>query len=163
MSLSWGLYNNLEYSLKEFLDTKISFDEIKDNNGVLIPIRVGKREDNDWTLPCITVYFESENAPRLEIGSNKRQDIQSIIIDIFATNDTERKSLAKWVTDTINNGFTYYSYSPNPSNPDSPTKVEGGLVTLNFLTNAPVALGQNISEIDAHRHRILINVWVSGT
>ena len=161
--LAWQLWRNLEKSFKFFLIAQVLADSVTDANNVLVPVRVGRKENNDWTIPCISLYVQSETAPRLEIGSNLRDDKQLIIIDIYATNSSERIDLAKWVTDTINNGFRYYAYSPNPTTPDSPTKVAGGWVSLDFLTNARVELGQNTDPIDANRHRISITIWISGS
>lgn len=160
--LSWQLYRNEENSLKEFLDSKIIADSVTDSNGNLIPIRIGRRESNDWTIPCITLYCESEVSQRFECGSNKRFDQQLIILDIYATDEGERLDLAKWLTDTINDGWRYYSYASDSINREHPAKVEGGWINVNFLTNTRVILGQNIDPIDAHRHRISIQVWISG-
>ena len=161
--LAWQLYRNLENSLKDFLDQKIIDDSVTDINDVNVPVRVGRKNDDNWTLPCISLYVESETLERFEIGSNNRDDRQLIIIDIYATNEGERLDLAKWLSTTINNGWRYYSYTPNIATPESPTKVAGGLVNVDFLTNTRVNLGQNTDEIDAHRHRVTINVWISGS
>ena len=160
--LSWQLYRNEENSLRDFLTTEISNDGITDINGNAIPVRVGRKEDDNWTLPCIAVYFESETAPRFEIGSNNRDDRQLMIIDIFATDEGERVDLAKWVTDTINDGFRYYTYTVNQSTPESPDKVAGALLNVDFLTNGRVNLGQNVDQFDAHRHQITITVYMTG-
>jgi len=159
--LAWGILRNLENSIKDFLDTEIITDSVTDINGVNIPVRVGRKNDDNWTLPCISLYNESETLSRFEIGSNNRDARELIIIDIYATNEGERLDLAKWLTDTINNGLRYYTYTYKPSNPESPTKVAGGWINVDFLTNTRVSLGQNISEIDAHRHRVSVNVWIS--
>jgi hypothetical protein len=161
--LAWQLYRNLENSLKEFLDNRIIEDSVTDIKGNLIPIRIGRREENDWSIPCITFYFESETAPRLEIGSNKRDDNQLIIIDIYASDEGERLDLTKWLVDTINDGFRYYSYASDSINREHPAKVEGGWVNVDFLTNIRINLGQNIDPIDAHRQRISILAWISGS
>jgi hypothetical protein len=160
--LSWKLYRCLENSLKDFLTSQGTTDSVTDINGNLIPIYIGRREDKNWTLPCISLYVDSETATRIEIGSNARDDRQLMIIDIYATDEGERLDLAKWITDTINNGFRYYTYTVNPSNPESPVKVAGGLTHVDFLTNGRVNLGQNVSEIDSHRHKITINVFLTG-
>ena len=160
--LDWNLYRNEENSLRDFLTEQAVIDDVTDINGVLVPMRVGRKDDNDWTLPCITVYVDSETAPRLEIGSNIRNDAQIIIIDIFATNEGERLDLAKWVTDVINDGFRYYAYSPNVSNPEAPIKVAGRLMQIDFLSNNRVNLAQTVSEIDNHRHNITINAYTTG-
>ena len=161
--LNYQLYTNLENSFKDFLDAQVIADSVTDINGTAVSIRVGEKKDNDWTLPCITLYEESETSPRLEIGSNLTNDKFLIILDIYATNSRERKDLARWLKEAIKNGWRYYSYSSNLSNPDSPTKVAGGLVALDFLTNGRVNLGQNVDLIDSNRHRITINCWISGS
>jgi len=160
--LSWKLYRNLENSLKDFLDTEINNDSVTDINGTNVPVIVGRKNDDNWTLPCISLYVESETLDRLEIGSNKRDARELIIIDIYATNEGERLDIAKWLIDTINDGFRYYTYTVNPSTPESPTKTQGGWVNVNFLSNTRVNLSQNIDELDAHRHRVSINVWISA-
>ena len=159
--MTWRLYRNIENSLKDFLDIEISNDSLTAEDGSSIVVRVGRKEDDNWTLPCISLYVESETLERFEIGSNKRDDRQLIIIDIYATNEGERLDLAKWLIDTINDGWRYYTYSYNSSNPESPTKVAGGWTSVDFLENTRVTLGQNIDIWDAHRQRISINVWIS--
>lgn len=161
--LAWQTYRCIENSLKDFLTTKVSDDSVTDINGVAVPIRVGRKEDNDWTLPCITFYLDNETAERAFVGSNQRLNSYLIIIDIFATNEGERLDLAQWLKDTINDGFRYYTYTPSASTPNVPTKVAGGLVNINFLTNSRVALGQNVDKEDAHRHRISVTTWISGS
>ena len=161
--MTWELYRCLENSLKDFLDAQVATDSVTDVKGVAIPIRVGRKNDNDWTIPCISLYVESEVAPRSFIGNNVRLDQQLIILDIYATNSGERLDLAKWLTDSINNGWRYYTYTVKQSTPEVPTKVAGGWVSLNFLTNARVSLGLNVDPIDAHRHRISIQIWISGS
>lgn len=161
--LSWKLFRSLENSLADFLTAQITADAVTDINGNAVSIRVGREFNTSWTLPCITLYYESETASRFEIGSNKRDDRQLIIIDIFATNEGERLDVAKWLTDTINDGWRYYTYTANPGNPDSPTKVAGGWVNVDFVTNGRVALGQDVDQFEAHRHQISINIWISGS
>lgn len=160
---TWRLYRNLENSLKDFLDTKISDDSLTGDNGNTVQVYIGKDNKDTWQFPSISVYMDSETLERFEIGSNLRQNQELIIIDIYATNEGERLDLAKWLVDTINNGWTYYTYSVNESNPESPTKVAGGLVNINFNSNGRIALIQNVSEIDAHRHRVSLTVWIAGT
>jgi len=156
----WRLFRNLQASLEDFLKAQALSDGLVDIHGNSINFRVG-RKDATWTLSTISYYVDSETAPRMEIGSNKRDKRQLMIIDIFAENEVDRVDLANWVADTINDGWRYYTYTGNSSNPGSPTKVAGGLVNVNFLTNLRVALGTNVVKLDAHRHRISISVWIS--
>jgi len=159
--MTWRLYRNIENSLKDFLDTKISDDSLTAEDGSSIAVRVGRKRDDNWTLPCFSLYLESETLERFEIGSNQRDDQQLIIIDIYATNEGERLDLAKWLIDTINDGWRHYAYSYNVSDPESPTRVAGGWTNVDFLSNTRVNLGQNIDIWDAHRHRVSINVWIT--
>jgi len=161
--LPWQISRNIENSLYEFLLDKVTEDSVTDINGNDISIRVGRKEDKDWTLPCITVYLDSKSLERAEIGSNNRLKTYLIIMDIYATNEGERQDLADWLEETVNNGFRYYSMVASSLTPNTPIKTAGGLVEVNFLTNARVALGQNIDQEDAHRHRISINTWISGS
>ena len=159
--MDYRLYQNLQNSLVDKLQAQITSDGLTGDNSQSISVRASRKNDDNWALPAISVYFESETATRFELGSNKRDDRQLIIIDIYATNENERLSLAKWLVDTINDGWQYYTYAYNSVNPESPTKTAGGWVNVNFLTNEPVNLVQTVSEIDAHRHRVSISVWIS--
>ena len=161
--LNYQEYTNLENSLKDFLDTEINTDSVTDKDGTNVPVRIGRKESNDWTLPCISEYQESETSPKFEIGSTNTDDRFLIIIEIYATNDREQKDIARWLKETIKSGWRYYSYSYNVSNPESPTKVAGGWVGVDIVENTKVALGQNVDIWDAHRHRISINVWIGGS
>lgn len=158
--MSWRFYRCLENSFKDFLDTEITSDNITDIDGNLINVEVGRKEDS-FSLPCIRGYLDSETSERLEIGSNARFEKYTFIIEIYASNEGERLDLAKWVKDTINNGFRYYDYAYNVSNPESPIKTEGNWVHLDFLTNTRVALGENVDQIDAHRHRISVSLFMT--
>jgi hypothetical protein len=161
--LNYQEYTNLENSLKDFLDTQVNTDSVTDINGTNVPVRVGRKESNDWTLPCISEYQESETSSKFEIGSTNTDDRFLIILDVFATNDREQKDIARWLKEILKSGWRYYSYSYNSINPESPTKVAGGWVNVNFIENTKVALGQNVDVWDAHRHKISISVWISGS
>ena len=157
----WRKSRNIENSLKDFLDTQIATDVLVGENGNAVIARIGKKVDSDWTYPCITVYQESEDlTKRLYIGSNKRDEYNLIIIEIYATNDGERKDLANWLTDTINDGCNYSTYAVDPNDPETPVATIAGWINVNFLTNTKVKLGNNVSAIDANRQRVSINVWI---
>jgi len=160
--MEYRLYQNLQNSLVDFLIAQISNDSLVGDNNASIQVRAGRKNDNNWEMPCISVYVDSETLERFEIGSNKRDDKQLIILDVYGTNENERLSISKWLIDAINDGWRNYQYSFNVSNPESPTKVADGMVNVNFLTNTRVALGQNVDIWDSHRQRISINVWVTN-
>ena len=160
--MSWGLYRNLQASLKDFLVAQAVTDSLVDINDESVTFRIGK-SNSDWELTTVGMYFESETAERFELGSNNRDDKQLVIIDIYAKNEADRLDISKWLVDSINNGWRYYTFTGNAVTPDSPTKVAGGLVNVNFLSNAPVSLGNSTIEFEAHRHQITINVWITGS
>ena len=162
--LDWQLYRCLENSLKDFLDIEILSDSVTDYNENIVSVRIGRKEDNEWTIPCIAIYYDAENSPdRLQLGSNKRNRRYLLILDIYAVDEGERLDLAAWLTKKLENGFRYYAYNIDVDNSESPTKTAEGLVNIDtFISNTRVALGQNVDEFDAHRHRISIQVWISG-
>lgn len=158
---TWRKYRNLQASLVDFLSAQVVDENVKDLEDKVITIRAGRKNET-FTLTTISVYVESETAPRLEISSNIRQDKQLIIIDIFAKNEADRLDLAKWVVDTINDGWPYYTYSNNTANPDSVAKSTGKQVNVDFLTNGRVKLGNDVDDFDAHRHQITIQASING-
>ena len=162
MPLEWGIKRNIENSLYVFLTDKIDENNVTDSNNDKILIRVGRKVSKDWTLPCITIYLDDTTSERAEVGSNNRLKSYLIIMDIYATNDGERLDLSDWLEKIVENGFRYFSMLPSTSGPQTPIQTAGGLVEVNFVTNARVALGQNVDPEDAHRHRISINTWISG-
>ncbi len=159
--MTWRLYRNLENSFKDFLDTSIASDSLVDEKGNAIPVRIGRKNDSNWTIPFFSVYMESETLENFEIGSNLKDDRQLMVLDVYASNEGERLDLTKWLVDIINDGLRYYSYTYNPLTPEAPTAVAGGWVNINFLTNARVNLGQNVAKADAHRHQVTVSVWIS--
>jgi len=162
--LNWGLYRNLENSVKDFLDEEVFEDNVTDKNNALVPVRIGRKNSNDWSLPCISVYLDAENSPtRLYVGSNLRDRKFLLIFDIYATEEGERLDLASWLTKKLENGFRYYEYTQDAGDPENPTKTVNGLVNIDtFINNIRVKLGDNVDSVDAHRHRISLTVWIGS-
>lgn len=162
--LDWGIYRNIENSLKDFLEEEVFEDNVTDYSENLVPIRIGRKESDDWSIPCISLYIDAENSPRrLAIGGNLRDRRFLLIFDIYATDEGQRLDLASWLTKKIEDGFNYYTYYYDPLDPDNLSKTLVGLANIDtFIANTRVALGQNVDEVDAHRHRISIQIWVDG-
>ncbi|MHA2013379.1 MAG: hypothetical protein ACTSWG_13495 [Candidatus Helarchaeota archaeon] len=160
---TWSLYRSIEASLYDFITTQAISDSLTDIAGNSINFAVGRKNKNSPSLPLITLYWDSDPTHDITfIGSFTRFGPHTLIIDIYALTETDRLDLTKWVVDTINNGWTYYSYADS-ANPDSPTKTESGRINVQaFLENTRVNLGQTIDETDAHRHRISISVRKEG-
>ena len=59
--MTWRQIRNLENSLKDFLDTQIASDSLVGENGNTVTVRIGRKADDDFTMPCITVYQESKD------------------------------------------------------------------------------------------------------
>lgn len=160
--LNWGTYRCLENSTKNFLDEEIFEDNVTSYDGELIPVRVGRKSDNKWEIPLITVYMDAENSPkRLYMGSNLRDRKFLLIFDIYATDEGERSDLAAWLTKKIENGFRYYEYTQDVNDPENPIKTANGLINIDtFISNTRVKFANNIDVIDKNRHRITVTVWI---
>jgi len=162
MSLPWGLYTNLVESTKFHLTTKISDDGIVDYEGNSIVVDVARKKDDNWTIPRITILYSQENdLGQPFLGNTIRDDRHLLIFDIYAVDEPQRLDLAKWLRDKLIDGWRYYSYVTNPSDRDNPTKTAGGLINLDtILSNNKAFENVNVSEIDSHRHRISVTVWI---
>lgn len=154
MSLNWGVQTNLEKSLNDFLTAQATTDDVTVN------IDVGENFVDSWTLPHIQLYTDSKQKPRLEIGSNKRANSYLIFLDVRAENNPERMNLADWIEESINDGFTYYTYASNPANRNAPIKTYAGYVGFDYISSQKVNLGENVNIYDKWRYRISIRAWI---
>lgn len=163
-NIPWSIKRNLENSLAEFLQNAITNDSLTviDSKGSekTIEVRVGKEFNSNWTLPVIALYYDSHQSPRLSIGSNLREKTHLMIIDIRALDEGMQQDLADWVETTINDGFIFYTYSPNSSDPDNPDKDETAYCSLEFLSNVPVNIGDTADLPDKYRQNITISVFL---
>jgi len=154
MSLEWGVQTNLEKSLKDFLDAQATTDSVSVN------IDVGENFEDSWELPHVQIYLDSKQKPRAEIGSNCRANTYLIMLDVRARSNPERMNLADWIEDSINNGFTYYTYVSNPANRDVPIKIDVGYASFDYISSQKVDLGPNVNSYDKWRYRISIRAWI---
>ncbi|HUU88098.1 MAG TPA: hypothetical protein VMX17_10145 [Candidatus Glassbacteria bacterium] len=159
--LTWQTTKNLINSLKYYLDTEISSDSVTDNAGDVIPVRIGRKDDDNWTLPCIAIYKDDETNEKIFIGSNQTDDRRLIVIDLFAEDEGQREDVADWLVTKLTDGWRYYTYTVNINTPLNPSKIAAGWVSIDFLTNTRVNLGQNVSLFDQNRHRITVDSWIS--
>lgn len=161
-NLNWQLRRNIESSLANFLTTQASGTTVfYKNANQSIDIRVGNAPQDDWSLPNISVYLDSKNAIRGFVGQNNRINTHLMIIEVRASDDGMRADLAEWVTDTINDGFTVYTYSPNVSNPDSPTSVKYGTASVEFVSDTAIRSAENSNLFNKFRHRITCNISIA--
>jgi len=162
-NVNWGIERCLENSLVEFLQTQLASYTVLDLDGntKFISIRVGFSPNDDWELPVISAYTDSRNAPRLSIGSNKREKTYLLILDIRAWDSGMQQDLVDLVMTTINDGFPFYTYAPS-NDPQDPTKTEDGYVSLDFISNVPLRLGDNVDMIDKFRQNISISCYIEG-
>ena len=166
MLLTWELSSNIENSLIEFLRNEVTTHSLQllDSNGVAKTVNVyAGRELGNWNLPLIQIYLDQKpDANRLEIGSNKRLRSFQVIIDIRTLLPGQETNLADWVETEINNGITIYDYTPNPSNPEAPTKVVLGHRRVDFITSLPVPSYDDADVYDKNRYRISAKIWING-
>lgn len=160
-TLSWQKIRSLENSLADYLQSIIDGDSLTvvDDNGNSIPInvRVGFEVDNTWTLPTISLYFDSKLSPRGFVGNNLRFKQYLMVIDIRTLNKGMQIDLAEWLEQTINDGFPLYDYAPNESDPDNPSTTLVGQVNVDFISNIPLKLGDNVDLLDKYRQNIVIS------
>ncbi len=162
MKLDWQVRRNLENSLTEFLQTetagKTVFFKGKDES---IDIRVGFAPQDDWKMPVISIYLDTRTAPRAFIGSNKRFKSYLMIIDVRGLDDGMRSDLVELVTDTINDGFDLFDYSPNSGDPANLTKVLSGKVSVDFVTDTPIRATENANIYEKYRQNISVNLTIA--
>ena len=160
--IPWGVRRNLENSLAYFLQTQASgvtvFYKGSQNS---IDIRVGNTPQQNWSLPNISVYLDTRTAPSGFIGNNKRLKSYLMIIDIRALDDGMRSDLAEWVSDTINNGFSVYTYLPSADTPDDPTKTLFAKASVNFVSDTALRNTQNAELFEKFRHNISVNITIA--
>lgn len=166
MILNWEISTNIENSLIEFLRNEVTTHSLQllDANGVAKTVNVyAGRELGNWDMPLIQVYLDSKpDANRLEIGSNKRLRSFQVIIDIRTLLPGKETNLADWVEEHINNGITIYDYTPNPSNPDLPTKTVLHHGRVDFISSLPVLSYDDADVFDKNRYRITAKIWING-
>lgn len=163
-NLPWSTERNIENSLIEFLQTQLSSYTVLDLDGNTksISVRVGFMPNDSWQLPVVSAYTDSRTAPRLSIGSNARQNAYLIVIDIRAFDTGMQQDLVDLVIEKINNGFPYYTYSPS-GDPENPTKVQAGYISIEFVSNVPVRFGDNVDMIEKFRQNITISCFIEVT
>lgn len=147
-------YRNLEYSiqkrLQELLDTSFS--------SPTIPVRVGKKFKDDWTLPTVAVYWNNAPIERLGIGEHRWIETNTIIIDIFAKGEGLKLDLASLIVQGLRDGFDYYEVSKDPGDQSQLVETLCGTFHVTIIGNDPVTLGDNVDLRDRYRHRITILV-----
>lgn len=155
---------NLENSLYEFLSGKVTSESLtvigNDGSTITPQIKIGWQLDSTWTLPVISLYVDSTIRDRAFVGNNRRIEEFLIIIDIRALNDGMQKNLTRWVMEQINDGFIFYEYTPAGA---SPTKSEAGYVTVDFVSNIAVRLGEDANEADKYRQNVTISAMIGLT
>lgn len=166
MIIVWDEISNIENSIIEFLRNEIATSSLQmlDQNGVAKTVNVyAGRNLGNWDMPLIQVYYDSSpDLARLEIGSNTRLKSRLIIIEIRTLLPGQETALGSWVKETINDGFTVYSYTPNSLNPDSPVKAILGHGRVDFVSSVQVPPFDDADVYDKNRWRITIKVWVQG-
>jgi hypothetical protein len=161
-NIAWQIRRNLENSLAEFLKTQASGKTVFYKGAEQpIDIRVGNAPQQNWGMPNISVYLDTRNALRGFIGNNKRLKTYLMIIDVRALDDGMRSDLAEWVSETINDGFDVYTYTPNQATPETPTKVLFGLASVDFVSDIPLRNTQNSNNYEKFRQNISLNVTIA--
>lgn len=166
-NLPWQKMRNVENSLVEFLQDAVStasltiIDENGNTQNVLV--RAGFKFNDDWELPVISVYVDTKTATRLSVGSNRRANTYLVIIDIRSLDKGSQLDLTEWVQETINDGAPFYVYTPNPGDPDNPTKVQNGIISVDFISNVSLRLGDGAEIWEKYRQNITLSCTISNS
>jgi len=160
--IPWQIRRGLENSLVEFLQTQATGKTVFYKGAEQsIDIRVGNAPQQSWSMPNISVYLDTRTAPRGFIGNNRRLKSYLMIIDVRALDDGMRSDLAEWVSETINDGFSVYTYTPNAITPETPDKVLFGKGSVDFVSDTPLRNTQNSDLFEKFRQNISINVTIA--
>lgn len=164
--LTWQTSTNLENCLAEYLESQIIAEDIKLLNvagATVIPsVRIGRTLNTNWTLPLVQLYFDDTPVNKdFELGSNLKEKEYLLILDIRCLLPGQEINLGQWVEDTINNGFIYYTYTPNLIDVNNPVKTQAGYVSLKFITSKPLDFGNDADLYDKYRYRLAIQCWIS--
>lgn len=161
-SINWQIRRNLETSLVYFLKTETANDTIFYKGAEQsLDIRVGNAPQESWVPPVISVYVDSQTAPRGFIGNNRRLKTYLMIMDIRALDDGMRADLAEHMSILINEGFSVYTFTPNALTPETPTKVLYGKASVEFVSDTAIRNTENANLFEKFRHRISFNVTIA--
>lgn len=162
MKIPWGVRRNLENSLVAFLQAQMGSDTVfHKGQNLTIDIRVGFAVEDDWRMPNISVYLDTRTAPRGFIGNNKRLKSYLMIIDIRGFDDGMRSDLSERLSETINDGFDLFTYSPNSSDPLDPNKVLSGKVSVAFVSDNPIRSTENADQFEKYRQNISVSLTIA--
>ena len=161
--IPWGIEKNLENSLVDFLTDEFTGKTVflKGANQS-IDIRVGNAYQDNWSMPCISIYADTETDDKPFIGNNVLLKSHLMIIDIRATDGGMRSDLKDYLVDIISNGFPYYEYNPNPGEPDESNKALVGKASIKFISNVPIRNTQDSNYVEKFRQQITINVTIAS-
>ena len=162
-TLSWQKARNLENSWADFVQAQVDADSLtvfQQGNDLPINVTVGFPKSDDCDLPIVSCYVDGKTSPRLCIGSNCRQNAFLMIIDIRGVDIGSQIDLTEWLQDVINDGWTYYEYTPNGA---EPLKTAKGHVSIDFLSNTPVRLGDDADLFDKYRQNISLSCNIQIT
>lgn len=159
--LKWSENSNIENSLYDYFKSKIETENItvRDNNGSLVipEVTVSRKFDDSWNLPIVALRETTVIAPVIFVGTTKTDRTYLVVIDIFCQNETQKKNFTAWLRDKLEPGFPYYEWVPNGN---TPAKTLKGTVSVSFVTDTEVNLGEDASDIDKYRHRISVNCQI---
>lgn len=143
----FGELNNVELSMLYYLET-----EIASEYGTTVSLVNSFEQVTQTALPVICVELPSEEDSRLEIGDNNLISEFLIVVNIFATSNTERKALAYFIKDKIKEGSVYYTHAQSGGVLNR--TAAGRLTMRSIITNAKLEFGESAESHDQFRHNI---------
>lgn len=164
MILTWQESTNIENSIIDLFRTEISNNiKLLDSHGneKILNVYGGRELLTSWQLPMLQVYLDNQQATRLEIGSNLRMRFYYVVIDIRTEMPGQEINIADWASNLINDGCSYYNYTPNVIAPYTPIKSLDGWIHVDFFTSNSVPLFDDADIFDQNRYRIVLKTWLN--
>jgi len=120
--------------------------------------------DKGINPPIITIHQEDTAATRREIGSTSLLETYTIITNIFARSHGQRIDLAAFILGQLKDGWAYNVYSHSSGDPEILDAVASGRMSvIDYISDGPINLGENVDVKDRFRHIITVTVRVHTT
>lgn len=149
--MEWRDSRNLEKSLKLYIKTNTDADW----SGVNVDIAFSYKEAE---LPFIAINNDSALHPKLELGSNILDTTDLVIIDIYGTGPAQVLDLKDYLISILKEGFIFYKFSPDPTDPTEQTKIAYGRAYVKIVGDTRVDVGESLDKCDKNRRRLTLEV-----
>ena len=147
---------NVELSTLDFFTTQINA------NWTGITVVKSFAQSYKSPRPVVAIILAEIESKRREIGTTTLDHTYLLRFDIFAKSDGQRQDLSDFMLSTIQDGWTYSTYTKNPANAEALIATTAGRVNL-VRVNSDLKLDfdEDGDVYDKYRHYIECTVRVS--